>query len=162
MAQSGKTIEIDEEASPSLDRIDVPLDEGMPEINPEKVCFVIVKARELAVAEEGDEPMSGSNESDDRFSSILTTRGVASTDAELRSFIDALDEDEQTALVSMMWIGRGDYSADEWQNAVAEALARRSGSVGSYLLGTPLPADYLEIALDYFGESCELFEKGRL
>ena len=138
------------------------LDEGMPEINPAKVCFVIVKARELAVSEGGEEPMSGSNESDDRFASILTTRGVRSTQAELLGFIDALDVDEQCALVALMWIGRGDYSPQEWPSAVAEALARRKGPTGTYLLGTPLLADYLELALNEFGENCDMIEMDRL
>jgi Protein of unknown function (DUF3775) len=140
---------------------EVPLDEGMPEINPAKICFVIVKARELGSEDLGIEP-DASNESDDRFTSILTDAGRQSVEAELRAFINALDEDEQAALVAMMWIGRGDYDAPDWVLAVAEARARRSNPVSDYLLGTPLLPDYLEIALAEYGESCEVFEMGRL
>ncbi len=139
----------------------VPLDEGMPDINPEKICFVIVKARELAAEDSGVEA-DASNASDDRFQSILTKDGEAPTEAELKGFINAMDEDEQTALVAMMWIGRGDYDAPDWKLAMAEARARRSGPVSQYLLGTPLLSDYLETALSEFGESCSDFEMGRL
>lgn len=162
MVDSGKTIMIEAEESALTEGFTDGLDEGMPEINPAKVCFVIIKARELAVSEEGGDPMSGSNESDDGFASILTTRGIRSTEAELLSFIEALDVDEQCALVALMWIGRGDYTADDWPSAVAEALARRKGPTGAYLLGTPLLADYLETALSEFGESCDMIEMGRL
>jgi hypothetical protein len=141
--------------------LSVPLDEGMPDINPEKICFVILKSRELAM-EDTDIEADASNETDDGFSSILTHDGQAPTEAELLGFIDAMDEDEQNALVAMMWIGRGDYEAADWKIAVAEARARRSGPVSKYLLGTPLLSDYLETALAEFGESCEDFEKNRI
>jgi hypothetical protein len=138
-----------------------PLDDGMPEINPAKICFVIVKSRELAAEDMGVES-DASNASDDGFLSILTTAGEAPTEKELRSFIDAMDVDEQNALVAMMWIGRGDFEAHDWKLAVTEALARRTGSVSHYLLGTPLLSDYLEAALAEFDESCVDFEMGRL
>ncbi len=143
------------------DHPSVPIDDGMPELNPEKICFVILKSRELAV-EDTDIEADASNETDDGFSSILTHDGQAPTEAELIGFIDAMDEDEQCALVAMMWIGRGDYDSPDWKTAVAEARARRSGSVSKYLLGTPLLSDYLETALSEFGESCADFEKGRI
>ncbi len=146
---------------PDNGNLSVPIDNGMPEINPEKICFVIIKSRELAV-EDTDIRADASNETDDGFSSILTHDGEAPTEAELTGFIDAMDEDEQSALVAMMWIGRGDYDASDWKVAVAEARARRSGSVSKYLLGTPLLSDYLETALAEYGESCADFETGRL
>ena len=142
-------------------RTDLEADEGMPDINPAKVCFVIVKARELG-AEDSGVPSDASNASDDGFSSILTEAGRASTEGELKGFIDAMDEDEQIALVALLWIGRGDFTASEWKLAVAEARDRRTGSTSDYLLGTPLLPDYLETALAEFGESCEAFEMGRL
>ena len=143
------------------ENLSVPIDEGMPDINPEKICFIILKSRELAM-EDTDIEADASNETDDGFSSILTHDGQAPTEAELLGFIDAMDEDEQNAVVAMMWIGRGDYESADWQLAAAEARARRSGSVSKYLLGTPLLSDYLETALAEFGESCEDFDKDRL
>jgi len=143
------------------ENLSVPVDEGMPDINPEKICFIILKSRELAM-EDTDIEADASNETDDGFSSILTHDGQAPTEAELFGFIDAMDEDEQNAIVAMMWIGRGDYDSSDWKLAVAEARARRSGPVSKYLLGTPLLSDYLETALSEFGESCEDFDKDRI
>jgi len=143
------------------ENLSVPVDEGMPDINPEKICFIILKSRELAM-EDTDIEADASNETDDGFSSILTHDGQAPTEAELLGFIDAMDEDEQNAIVAMMWIGRGDYDSSDWKLAVAEARARRSGPVSKYLLGTPLLSDYLETALSEFGESCEDFDKDRI
>jgi hypothetical protein len=44
-------------------QIEVPSDEDMPElaISPEKVCFVIIKAREFGAKDEVTEPDAGSN-----------------------------------------------------------------------------------------------------
>ena len=143
------------------DDIAVPIDEGMPEINPEKICFVVVKYRELSIQDVGAE-RDASNETDDEFHSILTVAGETTTEAELVEFIDAMDQDEQNAMIAMMWIGRGDFDAKDWKAAVAEAESRQTGSVCRYLLGTPRLADYLENALAEFGESCRDFEMGRL
>jgi hypothetical protein len=161
MSETGKSFKGHPDSDEPAEATEVPLDEGMPEINPAKICFVIVKARELGSEDFGIAP-DASNESDDRFTSILTDAGGQSVEAELQAFINAMDDDEQAALVAMMWIGRGDYDAPDWKLAVAEARARRSHPVSDYLLGTPLLADYLEIALAEYGESCEVFEMGRL
>jgi len=142
-------------------QISSPNDENMPEINPKKICFVVAKYRELSIEDVGAEP-DASNETDDGFHSILTVAGVSATEAELIGFIDAMDHDEKNAITAMMWIGRGDFEAEDWQSAVAEAEARRTGSVSRYLLGTPRLADYLETALAEFGETCQNFEIGRL
>ena len=134
---------------------------SMPEINTDKVCFVIVKSRESVAADSGM-PGDSSNASDDGFLSILTERGSMASGHELAAFIDAMDEDEQAALVALMWIGRGDYAPADWAVAMADARARRTGSVTTYLLGTPLLSDYLETALAEYGETCTAFEMGRL
>ena len=45
----------------------------MPEINSDKVCFVIVKAREFDVQVEGQEA-DDSNATDDKFASVFASR----------------------------------------------------------------------------------------
>ena len=45
--------------------------ETMPDINTEKVCFAIVKARELECEDEGVEA-DASNAADDKFVSVMT------------------------------------------------------------------------------------------
>ena len=98
----------------------------MPEINSDKVCFVIVKAREFDVQVEGLEA-DDSNATDDNFASVFATGRDDSVRRELKAFIDAMDEDEQCELVALCWLGRGDFSADEWEDAVAEARGPASG-----------------------------------
>ncbi|MGO9673268.1 MAG: DUF3775 domain-containing protein [Methylocella sp.] len=133
----------------------------MPEINPDKVCFVIVKAREFDVQVE-DQEADDSNATDDNFASVFASEEDDSVHKELKAFIDAMDEDEQCELVALCWLGRGDFSTDEWDVAVAEARSRRQGSTADYLIGIPLVSDYLEEGLSKFDLSCEGFEMGRL
>jgi hypothetical protein len=66
-----------------------------------------------------------------------------------------MDEDEQCELVALTWVGRGDFTAEEWDAAVAQARERRVGPTSTYLLGIPLLASHLESGLDEFDESCE-------
>ena len=126
----------------------------MPDINTAKVCFVIVKARELESEDEGIEA-DASDAADDKFVSVLTDDAYSSVHLELTEFIDAMDEDEQCELVALAWVGRGDFSAADWAEAVAEARQRRKGPTSSYLLGIPLLASFLEGGLAEFDESCE-------
>lgn len=128
-----------------------------PDINPDKVCFVIAKARELEAEDEGSEP-DDSNPTDDESREILTDEAYDTIRQELASFIDALDEDEKNELVALTWTGRGDYSAREWRAAVAEARSRQEMETSAYLLGIPLLSDYLESGLAEFDMSCQDFD----
>ncbi len=132
----------------------------MPDINTAKVCFVIVKARELESEDEGIEA-DASDAADDKFVSVLTDDAYSSVHLELTEFIDAMDEDEQCELVALAWVGRGDFSAADWAEAVAEARQRRKGPTSSYLLGIPLLASFLEGGLAEFDESCEGYAADR-
>jgi hypothetical protein len=134
--------------------------EAMPDINTEKVCFVIVKARELESEDEGLET-DASNPSDDKFVSVMTDDAYAPVRAELAAYIDAMDEDEQCELVALAWIGRGEFTAEEWLTAVAEARGRRERSTSGYLLEDPLLAAHLEYGLAEFDESCEGYAADR-
>lgn len=134
----------------------------MREIETGKVCFVVVKARELGAKVDVDDPDSGSNASDDGMRSILEDFADDGTYAEVKQFIDGLDSDEQTALVALTWLGRGDFDIKEWPEALAQARAAHNERTADYLLGMPLLADFLEEGLSLHGESCEDFEMGRL
>jgi hypothetical protein len=132
---------------------------AMPDINPEKVCFVVTKARELLSEDEGLKP-DASNATDDGEQSILTDAAYGPVRAELEQFIADLDEDETAALVALLWIGRGDFEAKDWEDAVAQARERRESPTATYILGEPLLPDYLEDALAAFGHSCRDFDNG--
>jgi hypothetical protein len=66
-----------------------------------------------------------------------------------------LELDQQDNLVALMWVGRGDFTAAEWQSALDAASARRSSHTADYLIASPLVASYLEEGLTLLGYSCE-------
>ncbi|WOJ89726.1 DUF3775 domain-containing protein [Methylocapsa polymorpha] len=134
----------------------------MPDINSDKVCFVIIKAREFDVQDEDADVDDSSNASDDNFVSVYSSEKDDSVRKELKEFIDSMDEDEQCELVALCWLGRGDFSPEEWKIAVSEARSRRQGSTADYLIGIPQVSDFLEEGLSKFDLSCEGFETGRL
>ncbi len=137
--------------------------EEMPfSISPEKVCFIVVKAREFDAKDEVTEPNPGSNPSDDMDVAVLEDHEDDPVVEELTSFIDSLSEDEQIDLVALAWLGREDYSASDWQTVREEAARAHNQRTASYLLGMPLLADFLEEGLSTLGRSCEEFEIGRL
>ena len=82
----------------------------MPDISTEKVCFVIVKARELDVKVAPEEMDDGSNPTDDGMQRILEDYADDPTYEELRSFLAAQSDDELKELLALIWIGRGDYA----------------------------------------------------
>ncbi len=73
------------------------------------------------------------------------------TEAELRELINDLNVDEAAELVAITWVGRGDYDASEWDEAVNEARLRGNRYTANYLLGMPMLADYLEGGLEAIG-----------
>ena len=132
-------------------------------ISTEKICFVVVKAREFDVKDadtsSGDD---GSDPADDRMVEVLEDRPDDPVDQELVAFIEAMSEDEQVDLVTLTWLGRGKGTLEEWDELRAEAARVHNRRTASYLLGIPLLPDYLEEALAEFGRSCEEVEKDHL
>ncbi|PDT72855.1 DUF3775 domain-containing protein [Bradyrhizobium sp. C9] len=125
----------------------------MPEltISPEKVGFLIEKAREFDVKEGIVDPDSGSNGTDDEMIDVLEDDGNDPVAREITGFINALSEDEQVDLVALMRLGRGDATIEEWADLRREAARGRNGRTASYLLGEPMLGDFLAEGLDEFG-----------
>jgi len=125
-------------------------------INPEKVCFIIAKARAFDAKEDVSDPDSGSNGADDGMTDVLEDLPdeVDATRLELVQFIRALDEDEQTNLVALAWVGRGTYDLSEWSEALREARSEHNKRTAQYLLTLPLLGDYLQEGLAAFGLDC--------
>jgi uncharacterized protein DUF3775 len=129
------------------------------QISPEKVCFFIQKAREFDVKDVVTDEGSGSNAADDGMISVLEDHGDDPTYTELRSFINALTEDEQIDLVALTWLGRGDGELSEWDSLREEATRLHNNRTAQYLLGKPMLADQLEEGLIQLGYSCEDYER---
>ena len=131
----------------------------MPEltISPEKLAFIIEKAREFDVKEGSSDLDSGSNAADDGMIDVLEDNGRDPVVRELSGFIRALNEDEQVDLVALMWLGRGDGGIEDWDELRASAMEARGEydnprrETTQYLLGEPMLGDLLADGLDEFG-----------
>lgn len=113
----------------------------------DKIAAFVDYARRYDVKEGVSDPDSGSNGIDDGMTDVLIDSGEDSVDIELQGFISGLNDDERANLVALVWIGRGDFAPEEWEDAVAQAIERREGSTARYLLGIPNVADLADEGL---------------
>jgi len=128
----------------------------------EKLAYIVTKAREFDAEVPPVDEDSGSNPSDDADRDVLEDSPDNPTYQELVDAINALSELERIELLALTWLGRGDYSKQEWREALQEARRIHDEKETDYLIGTPLLADYLEEGLSQLGYSLEDFEIGRM
>ena len=124
-------------------------------ISPDKVCYIIAKAREFDAKDVVTDPDDSSNATDDAMVSVLEDHPDDPVVQEISAAIFGMSEDEQIDLVALAWLGRGDGTLDDWDDLRAEASRAHNKRTAAYLLGMPLLSDYLEEALAQFGKSCE-------
>ena len=119
----------------------------MLQISPRRVAHVAIRAREI------DAKVARWDDSGDvaDAETILEARRGDATEAELRAFIEQLNDDEKASLVAVMWIGRGTFEPQELEEAVKTAREEATSPTEDYLLGVPLLADYLEDGLEKLG-----------
>ncbi len=134
----------------------------MLNVSLEKVCYIIIKAREFDVKVEPVEPDPDSNPADSGAREILSDYRNDPTCEELWTALEVLNNDEMVDLLALAWLGRGDYTKDEWADAVAQAWQTRNERAVPYLIGIPLLGDFLEEGLSQLGYSCEEYEIDRL
>jgi hypothetical protein len=127
---------------------------AMLDINPDIVCRIIRKAAQFHAKEEVVIPDGPAGAGDDGAMQVLADHRNDATFIELRTAIHDLEPDQQVTLVALMWLGRGDYDAEEWDEALAEACRRWNPHAAEYLLATPLVADYLEEGLALLDYDC--------
>ena len=131
--------------------------QGLPEltISPEKVSYIIVKARDFDAKDVVTDPDNSSNATDDGMLSILEDHKDDPVVQEISAAIFGMSEDEQVDLVTLAWLGRGDGTLEDWDELRAEAARAHNKRTAAYLLGMPLLPDHLEEGLAQFGMSCE-------
>lgn len=127
----------------------------MLNINPDTVCFLILRARVFHSQEGVVFPEITDSPSDDWALQALAAHHGDSLFQEFKSTIDDLEPDQQQEVVALMWLGRDEFSVDEWEAAREEARNSWTESTAEYLIGHPQLSDYLLEGLDLLGYSCD-------
>jgi hypothetical protein len=73
----------------------------------------------------------------------------------LSSAISDLNDDEQRDLIALIWLGRGDFTLGEWNEARTAAIDIGRERTPRYVAGIPLVSDYLEDGLSQFNQTVE-------
>jgi hypothetical protein len=121
-------------------------------ISTDKVCAFIEAAREVAgkvPSTAGDRTTTGDD------SRLVTIEDYPADDArrpEMVEFVAGLNVEEQTDLLALIFVGRGDYDIGEWRAAVREASARIERRDADYMIGDAALPEYLGTALDAVGK----------
>ncbi len=127
----------------------------MLDVNPAFVRALIDKAQEFHAQEEVVFPHERGSGDEDWAMQVLADHADDPTLGELKNAIDELDPDQQMNLVALMWVGRGEFSAEDWDSALLQARDRWTPRTAEYLIGTPLVADYLKEGLVELGYSLD-------
>lgn len=128
----------------------------------ETLVYIIEKARQFDAEVAPVLIEDGSNPTDDEAgdTSILEDRLDNPTAEELKEALETLNDEQRDEIVAMTWIGRGDFTHEDWDEALHAAQERHNGGEARYLMGTPLLADYLEEGAAQLGYSREDLEDG--
>jgi hypothetical protein len=117
----------------------------------ETLAYIIEKAREFDAEVEVDDPQSGSNPADDRELAILQDTAENPTEDELTEALRSMNDDELAELLALVWVGRGDFDEESWDEALTSARAARDKRILPYLMGTPMLGDLVAEGLAELG-----------
>ncbi|HKI73649.1 MAG TPA: DUF3775 domain-containing protein [Pseudomonadales bacterium] len=127
----------------------------MLNVSTDNICRLIELAREFQAQEEVSFPEELGNPSGDWATQILASHADDDTVREFSAIVRDLEPDQQQEVVALLWLGRGDYSEDEWDDAVAMARDSWNLRTAEYLIAHPILPDYLAEGLILLGYSCE-------
>lgn len=128
-------------------------------IGPDTVRLFILKAKALTAAVNEDYADGAEHEVEfgadslgkHHHDGLAEEKSENLTEEELRQLINDLNVDEAAELIALAWVGRGDYDASEWADALTAARERANKRTAKYLLGLPQLADWLEEGLEAIG-----------
>ncbi|ESY64846.1 MULTISPECIES: DUF3775 domain-containing protein [Mesorhizobium] len=128
-------------------------------IGPDTVRLFILKAKALSAAvnedyadgAEHEIEFDGGTHDNHHHDGLAEESSENLTEQEFRELINDLNVDEAAELIALAWVGRGDYDAAEWSDAVTAAREHANKRTAKYLLGMPLLADWLEEGLEAIG-----------
>lgn len=115
------------------------------------IQVLIDKAHEFQAKVEVVEQDPGSNPSDEDMREVLADYPDDPVHEEMHEMLADLNQDQQADLVTLMWLGRGDFTLADWHVKRREAMALDPRRTPDYLIETPLLADYLEEGLSQLG-----------
>jgi Protein of unknown function (DUF3775) len=124
-------------------------------IPPDRAFAILLKARQFDVKVPQTDPDSGSNPSDDNSVDALEFGPEDNTRNELISAIHDLNDDEQSDLVALILLGRGDFTLSEWHLARQTAGQIGRNHIPRYIAEIPLASDFLEEGLSQFNLSLQ-------
>lgn len=128
----------------------------MLNINPDTVCSLVQKFQEFHAKEVVSIPHEHEADVDDDWAMQALADHIDDlTLQEIKAVIEDLGPEYQMELVALMWLGRNDYTIDEWENALNDARDAWTPRTAEYLAATPLVADYLQEGLWAFGFECD-------
>ena len=127
----------------------------MLNLSPDTVCFLISKARVFHCKEGVVLPDTPDSPSDDWALQALADHSGDSVLEEFKSTIEDLEPDQQQEVVALMWLGRDEFSVDEWDAALEEARSSWTPTTAEYLIAHPQLSDYLLEGLNLLGYSCD-------
>ena len=127
----------------------------MLDLSTDIIHDIIDKAHEFHGQEQVVIPEQPDSPSDDWARQVLAEHAGDATYQELRNLINDLEPDQQQKLVALMWLGRGDFDVDEWEQAVEQARDNWNRRTAEYLIATPLVSDYLEEGMSLLGDAEE-------
>jgi hypothetical protein len=127
----------------------------MLNVNPDTICFLIDKARIFHSKEDVVMPDVPDSPADDWALQAMADHTDDAVFQEFKATVDDLEPDQQQEVVAVMWVGREEFSAEEWDTAVSEARNEWNDRTAEYLIAHPQLADYLLEGLDALGYSCE-------
>ena len=127
----------------------------MLEINPEIICLLIEKAHEFHAQDVVNITEEPESQLDDFAGEALEDYTSEPALLDFKSAVDDLEPDQQQTVVALMWLGRGDFTMEEWQSALEEARDNWNPRTAEYLIAHPLLADYLSEGLAQHGHSCD-------
>lgn len=120
------------------------------------VAWIILKAREFDVKEEGD--VATADDDGGNVLGVLEDTLDDPTAEELTNWISDLTETQKAELVALMWLGRSDDGAESFTDYLLEARGQQGERTAPYLLGTSRLGDHLEEGLEKLGVSTAALE----
>lgn len=121
-------------------------------INLDTILWIVNATREFHAKEEvvfPDDSLDGND--GDWAMQILADHNSDLSLRELRLEVRDLEPIKQAELLALKWLGRGDYSAEEWEEAKRIAQENWCPEIMDRLIATPLISEYLLEALEMLG-----------